>query len=256
MGIKLKRTVIAVAAVALLWTGPARASPPAQWSDAPDQDHMAILSGTGVDFVRRNPEGNGRAPRGDPEGNGRAEAASIPPGTFAWNAPYTLQSRVTFLDRAESHMNAVGGRVAKLPQIRRLVLPWQQEAITEVTSHATRVKADIQAAIVHLRENQNRLLVAEYRDHLTTIEDRSEDMKQTVDKFLNLSNALQCWLSVGVLCRVELSVCFSLSSCRGFLIVAGTIENCAFPTEFSDNHKDYHHLSQSEIGGEKRISRQ
>jgi hypothetical protein len=43
-------------------------------------------------------------------------------------------------------------------------------------------------------------------------------MKQTVDKFLNhekfLSNALQCWLSVGVLCRVELSVCFSLSSCR------------------------------------------
>src|SRR4029077_19137108 len=145
-----------------------------------------------------------------------------PPGTFAWNAPYTLQSRVTFLDRAEGHMNAVGERVAKLQHIRRLVLPWQQQAITEVTSHATRVKADIQAAIVHLRENQNRLLVAEYRDHLTTIEDRSEDMKQTVDKFLNhekfLSNALQCCLSVGVLCWVELSVCFAYSSCRGVFL--------------------------------------
>ena len=207
MGIKFKRTVVVVAAVGLLGTGPARASPPAQWPDAPDQDHMAILSGrASILFAEIQKETAELRPH------------PYPPGTFAWNAPYTLQSRVTFLDRAESHMNAVGGRVAKLPQIRRLVLRWQQEAITEVTSHATRVKADIQAAIVHLRENQNRLLVAEYRDHLTTIEDRSEDMKQTVDKFLNhekfLSNALQCWPSVGVLCWVELSVCFSLSSCR------------------------------------------
>jgi len=207
MGIELKRTVVAVVAIAVLGTGPARASPPAQWPDAPDQDHMAILSGrASILFAEIQKETAELRPH------------PYPPGTFAWNAPYTLQSRVTFLDRAESHMNAVGGRVAKLPQIRRLVLRWQQEAITEVTSHATRVKADIQAAIVHLRENQTRLLVAEYRDHLTTIEDRSENMKQTVDKFLNhekfLSNALQCWLSVGVLCRVELSVCFSLSSCR------------------------------------------
>ena len=207
MGIELKRTVVAVVAIAVLGTGPARASPPAQWPDAPDQDHLAILSGRASIL-----------PAEIQKETAELRPHPYPPGTFAWNAPYTLQSRVTFLDRAESHMNAVGGRVAKLPQIRRLVLRWQQEAITEVTSHATRVKADIQAAIVHLRENQNRLLVAEYRDHLTTIEDRSEDMKQTVDKFLNhekfLSNALQCWPSVGVLCWVELSVCFSLSSCR------------------------------------------
>ena len=211
MGIELKRTVVAVVAIAVLGTGPTRASPPAQWPDAPDQDHMAILSGrASILFAEIQKETAELRPH------------PYPPGTFAWYAPYTLQSRVTFLDRADSHMNAVGERVAKLQHIRRLVLPWQQEAITEVTSHATRVKADIQAAIVHLRENQDRLLVAEYRDHLTTIEDRSEDMKQTVDKFLNhekfLSNALQCWLSVGVLCWVELSVCFSLSSCRGVFL--------------------------------------
>ena len=45
MGIELKRTVVAVVAIAVLGTGPARASPPAQWPDAPDQDHLAILSG-------------------------------------------------------------------------------------------------------------------------------------------------------------------------------------------------------------------
>jgi len=218
MGIELKRTVVAVVAIVVLGTGPARASPPAQWPDAPDQDHLAILSGRAsillAEIQKETAELLGEIQKETAE----LRPHPYPPGTFAWNAPYTLQSRVTFLDRADSHMNAVGERVAKLQHIRRLVLPWQQEAITEVTSHATRVKADIQAAIVHLRENQNRLLVAEYRDHLTTIEDRSEDMKQTVDKFLNhekfLSNALQCWLSVGVLCWVELSVCFSLSSCR------------------------------------------
>ncbi len=54
-----------------------------------------------------------------------------------------------------------------------------------MTSHAKRVAASIQAAIVDLRENQNRLFVSEYREHLTTIEDRSGDMKYTVDKFLD-----------------------------------------------------------------------
>jgi hypothetical protein len=108
-----------------------------------------------------------------------------PPGTFARNVQYTLQSRVTFLERAEGHINAVRERLAKLQHIRRLVLRRQQQAITEVTFHATRVEASIQTAIVHLRENQNRLLVAEYRDHLITIEDRSDDMKQTVDEFLH-----------------------------------------------------------------------
>jgi hypothetical protein len=211
MGIELKRTVVAIVAVALLGTGPALASPPAQSPDAPDQDHLAMLSGRASILLAEIQKET-------------AELRPHPytPGTFAWNAQYTLQSCVTFLDRAEGHINAVGERIAKLQHIRRLVLRWQQQVITEVSSHATRVEASIQAAIVHLRENQNRLLVAEYRDHLMTIEDRSEDMKQTVDEFLDnekfLSNALQCWLSVGVLCWVELSVCFSLSSCRGIFL--------------------------------------
>jgi chromosome condensin MukBEF complex kleisin-like MukF subunit len=83
------------------------------------------------------------------------------------------------------HMNAVGERIGKLQRIRHSVLPWQQQAITEVTSHAKRVAASIQTAIVDLRENQNRLFVSEYRDHLTAIANHSGDMKHTVDKFLD-----------------------------------------------------------------------
>ena len=222
MGFELKQTVVAVVAVALLGTGPALASPPAQSPDVPDQDHLAILSGRASILLAEIQREMAELLAEIQKETAELRPHPYTPGTFAWNAQYTLQNHVTFLDRAEGHINAVGERIAKLQHIRRLILRWQQQAIAEVTSHATRVEASIQAAIVHLRENQNRLLVAEYREHLTTIEDRSEDMKQTVDKLLDhekfLSNALQCCLSVGVLCWVELSVCFAQSSCRGVFL--------------------------------------
>jgi hypothetical protein len=68
------------------------------------------------------------------------------------------------------------------------VLPCQQ-AITEATSHARQVAASIRAAIVHLRENRDRLFVSEYRDHLRTSANYSGDMKQAVAKFLDYEKA-------------------------------------------------------------------
>ena len=84
MGFELKRTVVAVVAVALLGTGPALASPPAQSPDVPDQDHLAILSGRASILLAEIQRET-------------AELRPHPytPGTFAWNAQYTLQNRVT-----------------------------------------------------------------------------------------------------------------------------------------------------------------
>jgi hypothetical protein len=185
MGIELKRMVVAVVAVALLGTGPVLASPPAQSPDAPDQDHLAILSRRASILLAEIQKETAELLAEIQKETAELKPHLYPPGTFAQNAHYNFQSRATFLDRAEGHINAVKERVAKLQHIRRLVLRWQQQAITEVTFRATRVDASIQAAIVHLRENQDRLLVGEYRDHLITIEDRSEGMKQTVDEFLD-----------------------------------------------------------------------
>jgi hypothetical protein len=185
MGIELKRIVVAVVAAALLGTGPILAAPPAQSPDAPHQDHLAILSRRASILLAEIQKETAELLAEIQKETAELRPYLYPPGTFAWNAQYILESRVPFLDRAEGHINAVVERVAKLQHIRRLLLRWQQQAITEVTFHATRVEASIQAAIAHLRENQNRLLVAEYRDHLTTIEDRSEDMKRTVDEFFD-----------------------------------------------------------------------
>jgi hypothetical protein len=79
----------------------------------------------------------------------------------------------------------VGKHTAELQAMRQDVLPWQQQAINEVTSHAAKVATSTEAAISHLQENQNRLFVSEYGDYLTAIANHSEDMKEAVDGFLD-----------------------------------------------------------------------
>jgi hypothetical protein len=184
MRVNLKRMVVALATVGLLGTGPALASPPPESPGAPDNDHLAILSGRASIFLAEIQQETTEI-----LAEIQVETAELRPPhpytlTFVGNSQYSGQSHGTFLDRAEGHSNAVGERIAKLQQIRRFLPHWQQQAITEVASHATQVAASIQAAIVHLRENQNRLFISEYRGHLVSIEDCSERMKQTVDEFL------------------------------------------------------------------------
>ena len=176
MRINMKRMIVAVAGVALLGTGSVFASPP-----APSPESSAYLSGRASTLLAEIQE----------EAVGlRLHAETL--GTFARNhQQFSWQSHASYLDRVKGHINAVGERTAELYRIRDAVLPWQQQAITEVTSHAAQVAASTQAAIAHLRENQDRLFVSEYRDHLTTIADRSEDMKQTVDKFLDYEKTQQ-----------------------------------------------------------------
>jgi hypothetical protein len=109
--------------------------------------------------------------------------------SLARNARISRESHAYHLDRVKLHINAVGKHTADLQAIRDDVVPWQQRAIDEVTFHAVEVAKSTEAAISHLRENRNLFLVSAYRDHLTTITGHSEDMKQTVDKFLDYEKA-------------------------------------------------------------------
>jgi hypothetical protein len=111
--------------------------------------------------------------------------------TFARNPDFSWESHAFYLDRVKGHINEVGERTAELQRISDAVLPWQQKAIHHVTSHAAQVAASTQAAIAHLRTNQNRLFVSDYRDHLTRIADRSGEMKETVDKFIDYEKTQQ-----------------------------------------------------------------
>jgi hypothetical protein len=105
--------------------------------------------------------------------------------SLARNTRISWQSHAYHLDRVKEHINVVGEHTAELQAMYQDVLPWQQQAINEVTSHAAEVANRTEAAISHLQENRNRLFVSEYRDHLTAIANHSEDMKEAVNKFLD-----------------------------------------------------------------------
>jgi signal transduction histidine kinase len=180
MRTSLKRMIVVLAAVALLGTGSVFASPPAPSPGASDTDDLANLSERASTLLAEIQSETSEL---------GLHAETL--GTFARNSQHSWQSHVFHLNRVKSHINAVGERTAELQQIRYAVLPWQERAITEVTSHAAQVAASAQAAIVYLNENQGHHFVPEYRDHLTTIADSSEAMKKTVDKFLDYEKIQQ-----------------------------------------------------------------
>jgi hypothetical protein len=124
----------------------------------------------------------------------RRNAATL--GTFARNTQLSWRSHAYYLERAKGHINEVGERIAELQQIRNSVLPWQQQAITELTTHAVQVAASTQAAIVQLNENRNSLITSEYQAHLMTIDDSSAVMQERVNKFLDYENAQQKFLQL------------------------------------------------------------
>lgn len=112
-------------------------------------------------------------------------------GTLAWDPKFSWQSHAFYLERVKTHINEVGTRIGELQRIQHAVAPWQQQAISEITSDAATVAARTEAAIAHLRDNQQRLFISEYRDHVMTIADRSTEMKEKVDKFLEYEKAKQ-----------------------------------------------------------------
>ena len=182
---KLMPMISTLSAVALLMTWPVLACSPAQSPRDPGKDHSAIPSERASTFLAEI-----REETAELLADIQRETAELSPQpyttmTIPWGPQSNGQTRDPFLDRAKGRINAVAERINKLRQIRPFVLPWQRQAIAEVTSHAARVADSIQAVIVHLRENQNRLFVSTYRDHLTTIANHSEKMKHAVDKFLD-----------------------------------------------------------------------
>jgi hypothetical protein len=135
--------LIFLSAVALVGTGSVFASPPDPSPGALETDNSAYLSERASMLLAEI----------------KTQTAELGPdadtlGTFARNLHFSWQSHAFYLDRVKSHINAIGERTAELQQIRYAVLPWQEQAITEVTFHAAQVAASTQAAIVYLKENQ------------------------------------------------------------------------------------------------------
>jgi hypothetical protein len=186
MRLNLARMIPALVGGALLTTGAASAFPQGTAAVTPPATqpsaYLADRASTLLAEIQKEAVGL------------RRNAATL--GTFARNTQYSWQSHARYLDRVKVHINEVGERIAELQRIRNAVLPWQQQATTELTTHAVQVAASTQAAIVQLNENRNSLITSEYQAHLMTIDDSSADMQEWVNKFLDYENAQQKFLQL------------------------------------------------------------
>jgi len=90
---------------------------------------------------------------------------------------------------AKEHINSIGERLANLEAIRGSVEPWQREAIDSITPVAGQLAARTEAAIKYLNENQGRLFVPDYTEHLSAIAGHADQMQESISTHLDLASA-------------------------------------------------------------------
>ena len=112
-------------------------------------------------------------------------------GSFSRSSGSSWQIHAHYLNNVRDHINEVGSLLRELQSMRRGAAPWQLQAIDRINPIAAEAAAHTEAAIKHLRDNQTRHFVPEYKDRLRMIEDRAAEMKQTVDNFLDYGETQQ-----------------------------------------------------------------
>jgi len=99
----------------------------------------------------------------------------------------TWQSHADQLTLAKQHINAIGTRLENLQAIRDTAAPWQQQAIDAIVPAAVQLASRTEDAINHLNDNPRHLFAPEYTSHLSAIASNADQMKQSVDVFLELA---------------------------------------------------------------------
>jgi hypothetical protein len=107
--------------------------------------------------------------------------------TYSFSRMY-WQTHADQLRLAKQHINAIGERLQSLQTIRSTAAPWQQQAIASIAPVAAQLAARTEDAINHLNENRNHLFAPEYTDHLSTIADHSDQLKKSVNIFLEMAS--------------------------------------------------------------------
>ncbi len=108
------------------------------------------------------------------------------------NAQLSWQTHASYLNQVKQDINKMGEHLDRLQTVKHVTAPWQQQAITRMVPVAVELASRTNAAIAHLNENRSNLFAnVEYRDHLTTIAERSDDIKKSAAKFVDLGETMQ-----------------------------------------------------------------
>ncbi len=99
------------------------------------------------------------------------------------------ESHAHRLSVVRENVNQIGSRLTRLQDIHHVTSPLQQQTIDRVVPVAAEVASHTQAAIEHLNENRSYLFAPAYTDHLNAIAGGAEEMKASLDNFLDYGSA-------------------------------------------------------------------
>lgn len=101
------------------------------------------------------------------------------------------ENHVGYLGEIKAHINEVWNRAFDLHRISSHALPWQQNAIGELTTHASQVAASTQAAIDCIDDVSDGERQPEYARHVSALADASQKIAQTMSGFFDRHMAQQ-----------------------------------------------------------------
>jgi tetrahydromethanopterin S-methyltransferase subunit G len=101
-----------------------------------------------------------------------------------WNQ-LDWRSHAWRLDQIGDRVNAMGENLQRLQEIQSMIAPWQQKALERVMPNAVALASHTEEAIAHLNDHQGNLWVLPYTDHVSAMSDHAEDIKKTVNAFLD-----------------------------------------------------------------------
>lgn len=113
------------------------------------------------------------------------QLASFSRSNLSW------ESHSQQLSAVRETINNIGERLTRLQEIRHVTSPWQQQAIDRMIPVAAGLASHTQAAIEHLNDNRGYLFAPAYNDHLDAIADGAEEMKASLDTFLDYTSTQQ-----------------------------------------------------------------
>jgi chromosome segregation ATPase len=108
--------------------------------------------------------------------------------SYKWQTLLHWQTHAQQISRVREHINSIGDRLDRLQAIKSELAPWQQRAIEQIVPVAANVAAHTEAAIQHLNQNRAYLFAPVYAEHLTAIADRSSELKESADLFLEFGD--------------------------------------------------------------------
>jgi hypothetical protein len=97
------------------------------------------------------------------------------------------QTHADQLNRARQHINDIGDRLERLQAIRNSCEPWQQQAIDVMVPVAIQLASRTEDAI-DLLNGRRYLFAPAYTDHLNSIAEHANRLKQSVSVFLDAAS--------------------------------------------------------------------